>query len=93
MVKFFIMSVGLTNALVAFIDLMNQVFHQFMDLFIIVFIYNILICSNNEVDHADHLYTMVHTLKDKSLYVKFSKCEFWLNTVTFSIMLYLPKGL
>ena len=38
----------------------------------------------NEKDHASHLMTVLQTLKDKKLYAKFSKCEFWLKSVAFS---------
>ena len=64
-------------------DLINQVFKQFLDLFVIVFIDDILIYSKSEEDHANHLRIILQTLKDHQLYAKFSKCEFWLNVVTF----------
>ena len=66
--KFLVMPFGLTNAPVAFIDLMNRVFHPYLDQFVIVFIDDILVYSKNA---------------KKQLYAKFSKCEFWLNEVVF----------
>ena len=63
-------------------DLMNRVFKTYLDLFVIVFIDDILIYSRNEEDHASHL-RILQTLRDKELYAKFSKCEFWLNFVAF----------
>ena len=77
------MSFGLTNAPAAFMDLMNRVFRQFLDLFVIMFIDNILIYSKSEEDHANHLRIILHTLKDHQLYAKFSKYEFWLNAIAF----------
>ncbi|KAH0658205.1 hypothetical protein KY289_026953 [Solanum tuberosum] len=53
------------------------------DMFVIVFIDDILIYSMNEEDHASHLRIVLQTLKDKELYAKFSKCEFWLESVAF----------
>ncbi|KAH0646574.1 hypothetical protein KY284_034458 [Solanum tuberosum] len=78
-----VMSFGLTNVLVAFMDLMNRVFKPYLDMFVIVFIDDILIYSRNEEDHANHLRIVLQTLKDRELYAKFSKCEFWLKSVAF----------
>ncbi|KAH0776134.1 hypothetical protein KY290_007545 [Solanum tuberosum] len=64
-------------------DLMNRVFKPYLDMFVIVFIDGILIYSRNEEDHASHLRIVLQTLKDKELYAKFSKCEFWLESVAF----------
>ena len=51
---------------------------QYLDLFIIVFIDDILIYSRNEEEHASHLRVVVQTLKDHQLFAKFSKYDFWL---------------
>ena len=58
------MSFGLTNALAIFVDLMNRVFKQYMDLFFIIFIDDFLIYSKSDEEHANHLRVIVHTLKD-----------------------------
>ncbi|KAH0760944.1 hypothetical protein KY290_017017 [Solanum tuberosum] len=54
-----------------------------MNMFVIVFIDDILIYLRNEEDHASHLRIVLQTLEDKELYAKFSKCEFWLKSVAF----------
>ena len=64
-------------------DLMNRVFKQYLDLFVILFIDDILIYSRSEEEHASHLRVVLHTLKDRQLFAKFSKCEFWLQFVAF----------
>ncbi|KAE8664337.1 hypothetical protein F3Y22_tig00112800pilonHSYRG00034 [Hibiscus syriacus] len=48
-----------------------------------VFIDDILIYSKSEEEHSSHLRIALQNLRDKKLYAKFSKCEFWLNEVTF----------
>ena len=53
--EFLFMSFGLTNAPAAFMDLMNRVFRQFLDFFIIVFIDDILIYSKSKEDHTNYL--------------------------------------
>ena len=77
------MTFGVTNALVALLDLMNRIFKSYMDELVIVFINDILFYSKDEDQHAEHLRIALHTLKDQKLYAKFKKCKFWLNSVIF----------
>ncbi|KAL0556280.1 hypothetical protein IC582_004792 [Cucumis melo] len=81
--EFVVMSFGLTNAPAVFMDLMNRVFREFLDTFVIVFIDDILIYSKTEARHEKHLRMVLQTLRDNKLYAKFSKCEFWLKQVSF----------
>ncbi|KAL0551316.1 hypothetical protein IC582_010402 [Cucumis melo] len=81
--EFIVMSFGLTNAPEVFMDLMNRVFREFLDTFVIVFIDDILIYSKTEAEHEEHLRMVLQTLRDNKLYAKFSKCEFWLKQVSF----------
>ncbi|KAM2101724.1 hypothetical protein ACFX1T_000070 [Malus domestica] len=77
------MPFGLTNAPAAFMNLMNRVCHPYLDRFVIVFIDDILVFSKNETDHATHLRFVLKTLRANGLYAKFSKCQFWLDQVSF----------
>ncbi|WP_369010641.1 reverse transcriptase family protein, partial [Escherichia coli] len=77
------MSFGLTNALAAFMHLMHSVFRPYLDSFVIVFIDDILVYSRSREVHKHHLRTVLYTLREKKLYAKFSKYEFWLDFVTF----------
>ncbi|CAN4096862.1 unnamed protein product [Withania somnifera] len=77
------MSFGLTNAPVAFMDLMHRVLKPYLDSFVIVFIDDILVYSRNESDHEQHLRLVLRTPREHRLYAKFSKCEFWLESVAF----------
>jgi hypothetical protein len=81
--EYLVMSFGLTNAPAYFMYLMNSVFMPELDKFVIVFIDDILIYSENEEDHAEHLRIVLTRLKKHQLYAKFSKCEFWLRIVPF----------
>jgi hypothetical protein len=80
---FTIMSFGLTNALAYFMNLMNKVFMEYLDRFIVVFIDDILIYSKNDSDHEEHLRLVLQKLRDNQLYAKYSKCEFWIDEVPF----------
>ena len=77
------MSFGLTNAPAYFMNMMNKVFMEFLDKFIVVFIDDILVYSKNEEEHKEHLRLVLEKLREHQLYAKFSKCEFWLKEVGF----------
>ena len=81
--EFLVMPFGLTNAPAAFMDLMNRLFHEYLDLFVIVFIDDILIFSKIMEEHEEHLKIVFQILREKKLYEKFKKCEFWLDQVVF----------
>ena len=81
--EFLVMSFGLTNAPTAFMDLMNQVFQLYLDRFVIVFINDILVYSGSPKEHLEHLRIVLQTLRERQLYAKLSKCQFWLNRVAF----------
>jgi hypothetical protein len=80
--EFTVMSFGLTNAPAYFMNLMNKVFMEYLDRFVVVFIDDILIYSRNESDREEHL-RLVLQKWDNQLYAKFSKCEFWIDKVPF----------
>ena len=77
------MPFGLTNAPTAFMDLMNRVFRPYVDQFVVVFIDDILVYSKDAQEHEQHLKLVLQTLREKKLYAKLSKCEFWLKEVSF----------
>nr|GEW66315.1 putative reverse transcriptase domain-containing protein [Tanacetum cinerariifolium] len=79
--EFLVMPFGLTNASAVFMDLMNRIFYEYLDKFVIVFIDDIIVYSKTKEEHEDHLRIMLGTLRQKKLYV--SKCELWLEQVAF----------
>jgi hypothetical protein len=74
---------GLTNAPAYFMYLMNKVFMLYLDIFVVVFIDDILIFSKNEEEHDKHLRLVLQKLRENQLYTKLSKCEFWWKEVSF----------
>ncbi|GJY34095.1 putative reverse transcriptase domain-containing protein [Tanacetum coccineum] len=78
-----VMPFGLTNAPAIFMDLMNRVCKPYLDKFVIVFIDDILIYSKNKEEYGEHLKSILNLLRSENLYAKFSKCNFWLDSVQF----------
>ncbi|WVZ76553.1 hypothetical protein U9M48_024518 [Paspalum notatum var. saurae] len=70
--EYLVMSFGLTNAPAFFMYMMNSVFMNELDKFVV-----------NEEEHEEHLRTILTQLREHQLYAKFSKCAFWLREVSF----------
>ncbi|XP_025638796.1 uncharacterized protein [Arachis hypogaea] len=81
--EFAVMSFGLTNTPAIFMDYMNRVFRLFLDKFVVVFIDNILVYSKTVKEHEEHLRIVLQILKERKLYAKLLKCEFWKEEVKF----------
>jgi hypothetical protein len=81
--EYTVMPFGLTNAHAYFMYMMNKVFMEYLDKFVVVFIDDILVFSKNEEEHAEHLRLVLQKLRQHKLYAKRSKCEFWLKEVSF----------
>jgi hypothetical protein len=90
---------GMTNALVVFMFLMNGIFRNYLDKFVIVFLDEILVYYNIEEEHARHLRLVLQVMRENQLYAKLSKCYFYQNQIHYlghiiseqGIALYLEK--
>ena len=76
-----------------FMDLMNRVFRPFMDQFAVVFNDDILMYSKSKEEHMYNLRTMLQTLREHQLYAKFSKCDFWLESIAFRMHVVSKDGM
>jgi hypothetical protein len=74
------MSFGLTNTPAAFMEAMNEMLHEYLDDFVIVFLDDILIYSE---EHERHLSLVLYSLRKNQFYAKLKKCAFWLSEVAF----------
>ncbi|WVZ93490.1 hypothetical protein U9M48_039465 [Paspalum notatum var. saurae] len=90
--EYLVMSFGLTNAPAFFMYLMNSVFMNELNKFVVVFIDDILVYSKNEKEHEEHLRIVLSRLREHKLYAKFSKCAFWLKEVAFLGHILSAKG-
>ncbi|XP_017635921.1 uncharacterized protein LOC108477979 [Gossypium arboreum] len=71
--EFLVIPFGLTNALTAFMDLINRIFQPYLGQFVVVFIDDILVFLRTKDEHDEHLRVVFQTLREKQLYAKFSK--------------------
>ena len=67
----------------AFMDLIHLMFKSYLDQFVVVLIDNIMVYSNTREKHGQHLRMVLQILREHQLYAKFSKCEFWLEKISF----------
>lgn len=74
--EFTVFPFGLTNAPTTFMNLMNNIFQDCLDKFVLVYIDDILIYSKNEEDHQRHLKIVLQRLREHKMYGKSSNCTF-----------------
>jgi hypothetical protein len=91
--EYLVISFGMTNAPAHFMYLMNSVFMEELGKFIVVFINDILVYSKSTEEQEDHLQVVLQWSRDYQLYSKFSKCEFWINEVSFLGHVISPEGI
>jgi hypothetical protein len=75
--EFTVVLFGLSNAPVVFMCLMNGVFRNYLDKFVIVFLDDVLVYSKIEEEHEQHLRMVLQVLREHQLYAKLSKCSFY----------------
>jgi hypothetical protein len=75
--EFTMVPFGLLNASIVFICLMNGVFREYLEKFVIVFLDDILVYSKSEEEHENHLEMVLQVLREHQLYAKFNKCSFY----------------
>jgi hypothetical protein len=77
------MPFGFTNALTTFCTLMNDIFREWLDDFVVVYIDDILIYSGSLEEHVEHHRKVFQRLRENKLYAKLEKCEFGVTEVDF----------
>jgi len=88
-----VMPFGLTNAPAAFQRFMNNVFSDLLDVCVVVYLDDILIYSDNIMQHRKHVKEVLKRLQKVGLYVKAEKCEFYSNSVEYLGYVLSPSGL
>ena len=81
--EFMVMPFGLCNAPASFQHLMNTIFQEFLDDFVIVYLDDIMVYSRTHEEHLKHLDIVFSKLRDNQLYAKLKKCEFMKTSVEY----------
>ncbi len=81
--EFLVMPFGLTNVPATFCTFMNNIFREWLDDFVVVYIDDILIYNGSLEEHAEHLRKVFQRLRENKLYAKLEKCEFGVTEVDF----------
>ncbi|TPX54573.1 hypothetical protein PhCBS80983_g05887, partial [Powellomyces hirtus] len=81
--KYSVMPFGLCNAPGVFQHLVNDIFRDILDVYVVIYLNNILIFSRNPEDHMKHVREVLRRLREHKLYAKLEKCEFNVKSVEF----------
>ena len=81
--EFVVMPFGLTNCLAVFMFLMNNMMHNYLDKFVVMFIDDIIIYSTTEEEHKEHLKIVLQELREHQLFAKFSNCDFFKDKIQY----------
>jgi hypothetical protein len=90
--EYLVMPFGLTNAPSIFQQFMNNIFHDMVDVCVVIYLDDILIFSDNEEEHVHQVQEVLRRLEENDLHLKPSKCEFHTEMVEYLGVLVSPKG-
>ena len=86
-----VMPFALSNSPSTFMRVMTQILRPYMGKFLVVYFNDILVFSKDKESHGEHLKLVCSTLQKEQLYANPKKCTFFVNSITFSDLSYLPK--
>ena len=90
--EYTIMPFRLTNALVTFQTLINNILREYLDIFVIAYLDNILIYLENPKDYVKHVQIVLEYFKKAKLRLRLEKCEFYKKEVNFLGFIVNTKG-
>jgi hypothetical protein len=90
--KYLIMPFGLSNAPATFQALMNKIFRDLLDIYVIIYLDDILIFSNTEEEHPNHVKEVLRRLQANNLYCNAKKCTFHVTEIDYLGLIVLDKG-
>ncbi|MBW0516870.1 hypothetical protein O181_056585 [Austropuccinia psidii MF-1] len=79
--EYLVMPFGLTNAPSSFQNLMDNIFEDFLNIFVVVYLDDIMVLSSSEEEHFNHVASVLQRLRDNNLFAKASRCVFHASSV------------
>ena len=90
--EYLVMPFGMTNSPSVFQHFMNDIFHDLLDVYVVIYLDDILIYSENELVHIIHVRTVLERLRQNELHVKPEKCYFHSTSVEYLGVIISPNG-
>ncbi|MBW0567954.1 hypothetical protein O181_107669 [Austropuccinia psidii MF-1] len=81
--EYFVMPFGLTNAPASFQNFVNDIFAEFLDIFVVVYLDDIMVFSSSKNEHVKHAASVLQILRENDLFAKASKCVFHASSVEY----------
>ncbi|MBW0540594.1 hypothetical protein O181_080309 [Austropuccinia psidii MF-1] len=81
--EYLVMPFDLTNAPASFQNLVNYIFLDFLDMFAVVYLDDIMVFFSSEEEHVKHVASVLQRLRDNNLFAKASKCVFHASSVEY----------
>ena len=91
--EYIVMPFGLTNATAVFQHMMNDIFREYLDHFVVIYLDDILVFSSNWEEHTHHVRLVLTKLREYGLFAKSEKCEFDRTSVEFLGYIISPTGI
>ncbi|MBW0572143.1 hypothetical protein O181_111858 [Austropuccinia psidii MF-1] len=91
--EYLIMPFGLINAPASFEDLVNDIYQDLLDVYVVTYLDNIMVFSKSEEEHVTHVSTVLSTLRANNLFAKASKCLFHVSSVEYLGYIFSSEGL
>jgi RNase H-like domain found in reverse transcriptase/Reverse transcriptase (RNA-dependent DNA polymerase)/Integrase zinc binding domain/Integrase core domain/Chromo (CHRromatin Organisation MOdifier) domain len=91
--EYLVMPFGLTNAPATFQHFMNDIFRDMVDIFVVVYLDDILIYSDNLEEHQDHVRRVLQRLRDNNLHANPTKSEFHCDSIEYLGFIVTPGGI
>jgi len=91
--EYLVMPFGLTNAPASFQAYANDCLHEFLDVFCLVYLDDVLIFSETLDEHVTHVKRVLQRLREYGLTCKLRKCDFHATTVSFLGFIISPNGI